>query len=507
MGQGRGATQVLIADDSPVILHMLEAMFRGTGFEVLTAHNGLEAVEMAFAHDVSLIILDVMMPRLSGYQACRLLKSEAQTKSIPVIILTSKDEASDRFWGLETGADYYLTKDEASQKLLELVAAALAEWKSRTPRHAVKRHSSIDILSRVNDLLDRQLFEATLLSEIGRVARHLVRFDETVLSVMELVGRVVDFTVGSIVFVDGDEFDGIIVLHRPAGEAALEAFRQRLAEAAQHHRAGAPLTAQRTRLLTLERADKEGFPEDDLQDFTAFPIVTGEQLVGLLGLAGRAVARMTPETEALMVQVTNQTHIVVENSRLVERLRDLSIHDGLTDLFNHRHIMETLANEFQRAGRYGKSVSVLMIDIDRFKLVNDTYGHQAGDAVLRELARLLVGTLRAVDAVGRYGGEEFMVVLPETGSDEARLTAERVRRLVAERAFSVAGHALDLTVSIGVANYPGPDVASVSDLIRLSDRALYHAKTHGRNRVAGLDDEQSAVSPSQAQPRTENRGQ
>ena len=213
---------------------------------------------------------------------------------------------------------------------------------------------------------------------------------------------------------------------------------------------------------------------------------------------------MAPETEALMVQVTNQTHIVIENSRLVERLRNLSIHDGLTELYNHRHIMETLAGEFQRAGRYETAVSVLMIDIDRFKLVNDTYGHQAGDTVLREVARLLVGGLRGVDAVGRYGGEEFMVVLPETGHDEARLTAERLRRRVDEHAFAVAGHDLDLTVSMGVATYPGLDIASVSDLIRLSDRALYRAKAHGRNQVASaLDEPQEAATGADATVRSE----
>jgi two-component system, cell cycle response regulator len=492
MAETADATQVLIADDSPVVLHMLEAMFRGTGFEVITARNGIEAVEKAFAHDVSLIILDVMMPRLSGYQACRLLKSEAQTKSIPVIILTSKDEAGDRFWGLETGADYYLTKDEAPKKLQELVAAALAEWKSRTPRRMLKRHTSIDILSRVNDLLDRQLFEATVLSEIGRVARHLVLFDETVLSVMRLVARVVDFTVGSVAFVDGDEIDAIVVLHHALNSAALDGFRQRLSQAAQHHRAGVPLGELRTRLLALQGADQEGFAEDGLQDFTAFPIVTNQRLVGLLALAGRAIARMTPETEALMTQVTNQAHIVVENSRLVERLRNLSIRDGLTELYNHRHIMETVAGEFQRCGRYDGAVSVLMIDIDRFKLVNDTYGHQAGDAVLRDVARLLVDGLRSVDAVGRYGGEEFMAVLPETRYDEARLTAERLRRTVDERTFSVAGHVLDLTVSVGVATYPGQAITSVSDLIRASDAALYRAKGSGRNRVSGALDEVQA---------------
>jgi diguanylate cyclase (GGDEF)-like protein len=329
-----------------------------------------------------------------------------------------------------------------------------------------------------------------VLSEIGRVARHLVRFDETVLSVMGLVARVSDFAVGCVAFVDAEEFDGIVVLHHPLGSAALDSFRARLAEAvALHDEVRVPRQV-RTRLLSLEAGEgQEGSSEDDLHDFTAFPVVTNGQLVGLLALAGRAVARMTPETEALMAQVTNLVHIVVENSRLVERLRNLSIRDGLTELFNHRHIMETLASEFQRAGRYEGVVSVLMVDIDRFKRVNDSYGHQAGDVVLRDVARLLVGALRSVDAVGRYGGEEFMVVLPETACEEAMLTAERVRRLVEARPFQSHGHALDITVSVGVACYPGADIVTVSDLIRQSDRALYRAKNNGRNRVVGAGDE------------------
>ena len=124
--------KVLIADDSPLVLRIIEKMLAGAGYAVLTARDGIEAIEKAVADDVDLVILDVMMPRMNGYQACRILKTEPTTKSVPVIILTSKDQAGDRFWGLETGADYYVTKDSEPLRILELVRNILATEPGRT---------------------------------------------------------------------------------------------------------------------------------------------------------------------------------------------------------------------------------------------------------------------------------------------------------------------------------------------------------------------------------------
>ena len=165
-----------------------------------------------------------------------------------------------------------------------------------------------------------------------------------------------------------------------------------------------------------------------LMAFAAFPIETNGRLSGLLALAGRAVEKLDAEGHAFLGQVTNQAHIVMENSRLFERVQNLAIRDSLTGLFNHRHTMELLTLEVERADRYAGGVSALMLDLDHFKKVNDEYGHLVGDAVLREVARLLKDALRTVDSVGRYGGEEFLVVLPQTPPDEARRTAERLRQ-------------------------------------------------------------------------------
>src|SRR5262249_54445265 len=136
--------RVLIADDSPLVLRMIEKMLAGAGYGVLTARDGLEAIEKAVAENVDLVIMDVVMPRMNGYQACRLLKTEPSTQAVPVVILTSKDQAGDRFWGLETGADYYITKDSEPQRILELVKNILATDGTERPRPA-QRSTGVDI--------------------------------------------------------------------------------------------------------------------------------------------------------------------------------------------------------------------------------------------------------------------------------------------------------------------------------------------------------------------------
>jgi two-component system cell cycle response regulator len=477
--------RVLIADDSPLVLRMIEKMLAGAGFTIVTARDGIEAIEKAFAEDVGLVILDVMMPRMNGYQACRILKTEASTKDIPVVILTSKDQAGDRFWGLETGADHYITKDAEPHRILELVKKILSS--SDAPvraRSTDSQRTSIDILSRVNDLLDRKLYEATILSEIGRIARSLVHFDETFTSVMSIVGRVVDFTVGAMAFVEEEDLDVVLMLQRPAAPQVIEDAKARLLDAISRERAGAPFTKVQARLFAPTGSEASATPETALAGFASFPIVTNNRLSGLLAVGGKAASRITTDTESFLAQVANQAQIVTENSRLFDRVKNLSIRDGLTDLFNHKHSIELVNAEFERVGRYEGGVSLLMVDIDHFKKINDEHGHPAGDAVLREVARVLKDTLRGVDALGRYGGEEFMAILPHTAHDEAQQTAERLRKAIADHSFRAGDRELSATVSVGVASYPSQTVDSPNALIREADKALYRAKQAGRNRTA-----------------------
>ena len=165
-----------------------------------------------------------------------------------------------------------------------------------------------------------------------------------------------------------------------------------------------------------------------------------------------------------------------------EELHKISITDGLTGLHSRKHIMDLLGHELARSGRSQASLAVLMIDIDHFKIINDTYGHQVGDRVMGQLAESFRGAVRECDHVGRYGGEEFMVILPDSSIGDAVLTAERIRQEAGKREFNEGGENFSATISIGVAGYPadGQDTATV---IRHADSALYDAKASGRNQV------------------------
>jgi diguanylate cyclase (GGDEF)-like protein len=286
-------------------------------------------------------------------------------------------------------------------------------------------------------------------------------------------------------FVEEEGLQVLLTLHHPASPAVVEEAKVRVLQAVAAEQPGRPFPRAETRLFPPHGGGSGGSVEQALQGFVSLPIVTNGRLTGLLALGGRGAAKLDADTYAFLGQVANQAHIVVENSRLVERLRNLAIRDSLTELYNHRHAMDLLNNEFERVGRYAAGLSLLMLDLDDFKRVNDEHGHPAGDAVLKETARLLQETLRTVDSVGRYGGEEFAIILPETRLESARQLTERLRRQVESMQLAVSESGQEIgkiTASFGVTELGAGDDAEA--LIQRADAKLYEAKCAGRNRVA-----------------------
>jgi two-component system cell cycle response regulator len=175
---------------------------------------------------------------------------------------------------------------------------------------------------------------------------------------------------------------------------------------------------------------------------------------------------------------------VLETTRADNRrLEELATTDSLTRVLNRRALVERLGVEMDRARRFREDLSILLLDIDFFKKINDTDGHLAGDEVLRQIGGLLEDAVRTVDIVARYGGEEFVLILPETGSDGARVFAERLRERIATSEFGVGGRIIRLTVSVGIATFPSPQISSTDDFFARADEALYRAKAAGRNQV------------------------
>ena len=476
--------RVIVADDSLLVRSMFQRLLTEAGHEVLAVSDGLEAVECALAEDAALIILDVLMPRMNGYVACRLLKSEPSTRGIPILMLSGQSDAGDRYWGLETGADRYVTKDAKPERILELVQDLLSRPGPARPPARLE-HSESDILGRVSELLDRKLFEATILSGLGQVAGSLEHVEEAFTSVMEVVARAVDYSVGSLAFAEGDDLEIMVMANRPLAPQILDAFEAQVAASAARERgSGPPLRAVMRRFSSAASGEADPRDEASLGSFESFSVALGGGLSRLMALAGPSVAQAANEHRTFLGRVASQALIVTENARLFARVRDLSLRDGLTGLYNHRHSMELVTEEFDRSQRYGTPLSLLMIDLDHFKGFNDENGHVAGDTALKVVGRLLSGALRTVDHLGRYGGEEFVAILPHTGDEAARLTAERLRSIVETHDFGPGPAPLRITASIGVATHPGSGTRSPVDLLEEADRALYRAKEAGRNRVA-----------------------
>jgi diguanylate cyclase (GGDEF)-like protein len=221
------------------------------------------------------------------------------------------------------------------------------------------------------------------------------------------------------------------------------------------------LTARETRELKIKGL------EQGASDYVTKPFDPGE-----------LVARVKVQLKLKLLQD--------ELKRSNEMLKELSNTDPLTQLFNRRYMMEVLDREIQRTARKGSPISILLIDIDHFKKVNDTYGHQLGDVVLVNIANVIRKHLRTYDVAARYGGEEFVAILPETPLDEALSVAERIRMATQQSSFTNKLQNLKITISIGVSTFPMPGLDSVDDLIRIADEGLYRAKSEGRNRVITL---------------------
>jgi diguanylate cyclase (GGDEF)-like protein len=212
------------------------------------------------------------------------------------------------------------------------------------------------------------------------------------------------------------------------------------------------------------------------------PLSVQEKIIGILSL--RVQAPIGHTVEYLPYIVGNLAALALDNASQHRHTRMLALTDGLTGLLNHRAFLDRLHQEFDRSRRYNSILSLILLDVDNFKAVNDTYGHLQGDIVLEGVAHILRNTSRESDVLGRYGGEEFVALLPETNPSQALLKAERIRKAIASRPFQLNRCAVQVTVSLGVATWPDHQVHVPEDLIRHADAALYRSKSLGKNRAS-----------------------
>ena len=446
--------RVLVVDDVEANVKLLEAKLSSEYFDVLSAFNGPAALQIADTELPDVILLDVMMPRMDGFEVCRQLKANPRTADVPVVMVTALSDVANRLHGLEVGADDFLTKPVNDIALFARVRS-LVRLKRMMEELRVRESICGQFGGNDNPIVedagpariliieDDQFASAKMAETLCAIASSVTNASSCA-EAQSLLGADIELIIASL------SIPGSDALRLVSQCRANETFRQ---------------------LPILLIAENRDLP----------------RLAKGLDLGANDYLIRPVDRNELLARTTTQ----VRRKRLQDRLQEsyrrslsLALTDELTGLYNRRYLFAHLDELIGRVQQDGISAAVLVFDIDHFKLVNDSYGHPAGDYVLRELAARAMNSVRSVDLVARLGGEEFVVVMPETDLSIATAVAERLRAAVAREPFLLReiGERLSVTISVGVtaARNGGDDR---DRMLKRADDALYAAKTRGRNCV------------------------
>ena len=451
------SARILVVDDVPANVKLLEARLSAEYFDVVTASCGAEALEICARGECDIVLLDVMMPDMDGFEVCRRLKASPATHFVPVVMITALDSPADRVRGLEAGADDFLTKPVSDIVLIARVRS-LTRLKMMTDELRMRAITSLEI--------GIQRPERDAVADQGKGGRILLVDDRP--SSYERLAPLL----AAEHHVDVEPNPADALFHAAEGNYDLMIVSLSLENFDGLRLCSQARSLERTRhmpILAISDADNNARLlrglEIGVNDYLLRPVDKNELLA--------------------------RTRTQIRKRRYTDHLRDnmqnsieAAITDALTGLYNRRYMESHLATLAEQASTRSKPLALMMIDIDYFKSINDGYGHDAGDDVLREFAVRIRKSIRGIDLACRYGGEEFVVVMPETDLGVAGMVAERIRRAIASNPFSVSSgtNRLDVTISIGLATLDAKG-EQIADVLKRADQALYRAKRDGRNRV------------------------
>ena len=448
--------RVLIVDDIPTNVRLLEARLTAEYFEVKTASSGKEALAICAEGQVDIVLLDVMMPEMDGFEVCRRLKSDPKTAHIPVLMITALDQSSDRLAGLQAGADDFLTKPVDDVQLMARVKS-LVRLKALTDElRARAQTGQVIAMEDALRLADAANSENGHILLIEIDPRNAERF-KGYLTPEHRVDVLLNPAQAALQ-VSGGEYELVIVSMALGDIDPLRVCSQ---------------------VRTLEQT--RNLPILLIAEVTDRPRVVRGLDLGVNDFIMRPVERN--EFSARVRTQIRRHRYAAELRQSVSNTMAMAVTDELTGLYNRRYFDRHLNLMLDKAREQDRDMALMLIDMDFFKAVNDGHGHDIGDAVLREFSQRLRRNIRGVDLACRFGGEEFVVLMPDTDYRQAQAVAERVRAAVAERPFAVEQKtSLSVTCSVGVA-LNEHDTDTPESILKRADIALYRAKREGRNRV------------------------
>jgi two-component system cell cycle response regulator len=476
------AAKILVADDDQSLVRTLTWILKENGYDVVVAPGGEGLIGKLEEERPNLLLLDIMMPKVDGLQLLAKMKADDRFRDVPVLMISSMppEEATVKSLGL--GAADFISKPFRVRELLARVKAHIrsAQELAHARDEAQSRAAIVDILHEVTDSL---------------------KPDEIYHILVRRVARVLQISKCSMVLAKpGDALGVVVAAYENPMLRNLEIELARYPEIQRALTGSRPVLVEDVSSDPLYEGERVRWQREGItvptRSAVALPFSMKDQQLGVFFLrttgedppltrADAGFAETVIRTAVAAIEKAYDFETAVSDKK---RLEKLAATDALTGCMNRRALSEDLETELDRARRYNLALTILLADIDRFKLVNDTRGHIAGDSVLRQVGEILRREARSVDLVARYGGEEFVVVMPETAPQGAAIFAERLRRRVMHHDFADPGwDPLNLTISIGLASFPDDRVSSADSFVALADQALYRAKNEGRNRACIYD--------------------
>jgi two-component system cell cycle response regulator len=451
------AAKILVVDDLLPNRRLLEAKLRGGYYDVATAEGGVQAIEMAIANPPDVILLDVMMPDMDGFETCKILKNDPRTMDVPVVMVTALSDVQDRVQGLNSGADDFLTKPINDLALFARIRS-LVRLKSMTDELKLRDKTGEQFgVGDEGRPIIREVAGANILiidDDASQAQQILVKLSE-----INVNATVMPSPPEAVRLSEHKDFDLIMVSAQLASDNGVNLCT---------HLRSQEKTRNTPLLIIIEDDNPDLLVKAldmGINDYLVTPIDSNEVIARV-----KIQVRRKKYQDAL--QINQQQSL------------EMAVRDGLTGLYNRRYFDTHVERMLQSSKDNGRSLALMILDMDHFKEVNDKYGHRSGDEVLKQLSKRIMQSVRPSDLVARYGGEEFVVVMPNTDSRGSSYVGERIRKIVENTPFTIPAEPFEIkkTISVGLAISSPQDVST--KVLERADKALYHVKNTGRNKVA-----------------------
>jgi diguanylate cyclase (GGDEF)-like protein len=480
---------ILVVDDSPDTLKVLSRILTWQGYIVRPVLNAEFALKTICENPPDLILLDIMLPGMSGYEFCQHLKTVEQTRDIPVVFMSALHESGDKVRAFQLGGVDYITKPFQVEEVLARVAMhlKLRNMHKQLQEQNMNLQQEIAERKRIEQALWQHNRDLSLFNEMSESLQMCRTEADTYEMIAKMCTRLFPADSGYIALID--EAHQMVSEVASWGEYPSSPRRVFPLEECKRLRHGEVSVIEDSDpeewCVRLSQSIRQG------QQCLCVPISTAEEMLGVFSLqishdeptiTDPQQTRKSALQRMLVIRLVEHYALILINLRLREKLRLASIRDALTGLYNRRYMEEVLQQMVNHAKRHHTSLALIMLDIDHFKTFNDTYGHEAGDVVLQALGTMLQANFRDEDVACRYGGEEFLLILPDATVGSVQKRAEGLLLNVRSLQIPYQETTLQITISIGVAALPDHGF-DIHRLVSAADTAMYQAKQCGRNQV------------------------